>query len=71
MQLLKWLTVPLSLVLYAVGLYGFWRILSDHAFHWAVVMFPCGLLLMAVAPFLTTTHQRVSVATDLEEDRTE
>jgi hypothetical protein len=65
------LLILLSLGLYLVGLYGFWKLLEDRQFHWGVVAFPFAVLLMAVVPVIGRKARPVVSGGVLEEDRTE
>lgn len=65
--------ILLSVVLYALGLYGIWLFLDQRKLHWSLAAFPCAALLLAVLPFLGRRAQPVSGhhVLNLEEDRTE
>jgi hypothetical protein len=63
--------VLLSVVLYAIGLYGFWKLMTDARMHWALAAFPCALLVLFCVPYLIRSTKPVTQPEVFDEDRTE
>lgn len=71
MSLRSRLIVLLSLVLYGVGLYGFWELLNSRRFHLALFAFPCAILGLCAVTLVGRTAKPVIKPEICDEDRSE